>query len=169
MIPLYAVSQARGQIYSVDDPIGVNDFMAVDGSGGTSYVPYFLTTLFQLTKTLGYYDLRKYRQRFDAASAVTFSITPWRDGKNTGQTIIRTFASADVGVTSTPLFYSGSDFQVFVQLSGFTSEVQLGNASVSATPRRHSRATGAGSNPLLTYTGFGPYDGRYVHNAVLTG
>lgn len=161
-IPIFAVSQVGGKVISLDDPATVNDLAAIDGTGGTPYVPFVLSTLFQLKRTLGWYDFRKFRQRFDSPSAATIMITPWRDGSDTGQTITRQFNVSAVGVTNTPLWISGSDFQVKIVLSNFTREVQLGNASASFVPRRHSRGTGVGTNPAL------PLFGDFLYNGVGT-
>lgn len=156
MIPCYVVTASGGKVYSVDDSATVNDFASITGSGGTAFTPFLLSTLFPLTRTLGFATIRKLRQRFDAPSAVTIQVTPWRDGRDTGQTITRTFGLSDVDITSTPLFYSGSDFQVKLQISGYTAEVQLGNASVSMVPRRHTRGTGVGAalGPTADDTGW---------------
>lgn len=176
MIPIYCIAAntsfvpqvgMAGKVYSVDDPATVNDLAAVDGTGGTPYVPFILSTLFPLRRTLGWYDFRKFHQHADAPSACTITVMPWRDGNDSGQIIARVFPVTGVDITSTPIWLPGSDFQVKVSLSAFTREVQLGNASASFVPRRHSRATGAGSNPLLTLAGFGPLDGRFILNGIL--
>jgi hypothetical protein len=174
-IPIYAVTQAGGKIYSMDDAATVNDFAAVDGTGGTAFSPYLLSTLFPLKRTLGYYDFRKFRQRVDAPSALTIAVTPWRDGTDTGQVISRMFPVSAVDVTNTPLWVPGSDFQVKVAFSGYTRPFEVGNASASFVPRRHSRGTGVGSNPALpmgtpgffVYSGVGKYNGTEKYDSVL--
>jgi len=143
MIPIYVVSQSGGRVYSLDDPLTVNDFAAVDGSGGSAYTPYLLSTQFPTEKTLGFYSLRKFRQRFDAPNGVTIAVTPWRDGLATGQTLTRTFATGAVGMTSTPLNYAASAFQLYLTLTGFTRPVELGNANVSMIRRRDTRGLSA--------------------------
>ena len=144
MIPFYTVSQTGGKIYQVDDATGVNDLMALDGTGGSAFTPYILSTTLQARNTEGFYTIRKVRQRFDAfGGAATISITPWRDGRDTGQTITKTFPTGSVGVTTTPLFYSGSGFQVKIALSGFAGPVELANGNVALVPRRSSRGESA--------------------------
>jgi hypothetical protein len=174
VIPIYAVSQVGGKIISLDDANTVNDLAAADGTGGMLPAIFLLSTLFPLKRTLGWYDFRKFRQRVDAPSALTISITPWRDGTETGQTIARMFPVSAVDVTSTSLWITGSDFQVKVAFSGFTRAFEVGNASASFVPRRHSRGTGVGSNPALplggdflfagvqTYNGHSKYDGVLI-------
>jgi hypothetical protein len=173
LIPLYVVTQARGQIISLDDAQTVNDLAASDGTGGTLPSPFLLSTLFPLKRTLGWYDFRKFRQRVDAPSALTIQITPWRDGTDTGQVLSRTFPVSAVDVTNTPLMVSGSDFQVKLAFSGYTRPFEIGNASASFIPRRHSRGTGVGSNPALPlsgdliYSGAATYNGHDLYNGVL--
>lgn len=149
MIPIYGVSQVGGKIISLDDANTVNDLAAGDGTGGTTPTIFLLSTLFPLKRTLGWYDFRKFRQRVDAPSALTISITPWRDGTDTGQVLSRTFSVSAVDVTNTPLWVTGCDFQVKVAFSGHTRPFEVGNASASFVSRRHSRGTGVGSNPAL--------------------
>lgn len=173
MIPSYLVSQTGGKIYSVDDPATVNDFSAIDGSGGTAFQPFLLSTPFPLKRTLGWYDFRKFRQKLDAPTAVTIMVTPWRDGSDTGQAITRTFPVSSVDVTSTPLLISGSDFQIKVTLSGYTRPVEIVNASASFIPRRRSRGIGTGTNPglpvteLFIFSGIGKFDGKNNYDGVL--
>lgn len=173
MIPVYGVTSGRGQIVSLDDPQTVNDLADVNGNGGTLPTIFLLSTLFKLERTLGWYDFRKFRQRVDAPSALTIAVTPWRDGSDTGQVISRTFAVTAVDVTSTSLWVPGSDFQVKVAFSGFTRPFEVGNASASFVPRRHSRGTGVGSNPALpvggdfVYAGVQSYNGHSKYDSVL--
>lgn len=171
-IPVYAVSQVGGKIYSLDDPTTVNDLTAADGTGGISISPFLLSTMFRLKRTLGWYDFRKFRQRVDAPSAVTIMVTPWRDGTDTGQILSRTFGVSQVDVTNTALWVSGSDFQVKVAFSGYTRAFEVGNASATFVPRRHSRGTGVGSNPAIGlgtkfYAGSVHYDGEGTYNGAL--
>jgi hypothetical protein len=172
-IPIFTVSPVGGKIYSLDDPATVNDLADTNGNGGTAFSPFLLSTLFKLERTLGWYDFRKFRQRVDCPSALTIAVTPWRDGNNTGQTITRTFAASAVDVTSTSLWVPGSDFQVQVAFSGYTRAFEVGNASGSFVPRRHSRGTGVGSNPALplggdfVYAGVQSYNGHSKYDSVL--
>lgn len=174
MIPIYAVSATGGKIISLDDPNTVNDLAAANGTGGTAFAPYLLSTPFRLERTLGWYDFRKFRQRVDCPSALTIVITPWRDGTDTGQMISRMFPVSAVDVTNTPLWVTGSDFQVKVAFSGYTRAFEVGNASASFVPRRHSRGTGVGSNPVLPvaagdflYGGVATYNGHNNYDGVL--
>lgn len=173
MIPIYAVTQTGGQIISFDDPATVNDFAAANGTGGTAFQPYIVSTPFPLKRTLGYYDFRKFRQRVDAPSALTITVSPWRDGTPTGQQLARTFAVTAVDVTSTSLWVTGSDFQVQVTFSAYSRPFEVGNASASFVPRRHSRGTGVGANPglpvlgNLIYSGVTNYDGSDNFDGVL--
>jgi len=172
-IPIFGVTQGRGQIISLDDPATVNDLAAADGTGGTPPTIFLLSTLFPLKRTLGYYDFRKFRQRVDAPSALTINVTPWRDGTDTGQILSRTFPVSAVDVTSTPIWITGSDFQVKVAFSGHSRAFEVGNASASFVPRRHSRGTGVGTNPALPiqgdliYAGVSTYNGHNNFNGVL--
>jgi len=174
MIPFYCVSASGGKIISQDDAATVNDLAAANGTGGTAFSPYHLSTFFPLKRTLGYYDFRKFRQRVDAPSALTISITPWRDGFDTGQTIRRTFPISGVDVTSTPLWVTGADFQVKVQYSGYSRAFEVVNASASFVPRRRSRGTGVGDNPALPvggdfiYSGIASYDGHSAYDGIVT-
>lgn len=173
MIPSYCVTQVGGKIISVDDPATVNDLAAADGTGGTLPGVFLLSTIFPLKRTLGWYDFRKFRQRVDAPSALTITITPWRDGSDTGQMITRMFPVSAVDVTSTPLWVPGSAFQVKVSFSAYTRAFEVGNASASFVPRRHSRGTGVGANPSLPltgdliYSGVAIYDGHNNYDGVL--
>lgn len=144
MIPIYMVSATGGRVYSCDDSHTLNDFAALDGTGGTSFAPFLLTTLLPLPRTLGWSDLRKLRQRFDTSGAATITVTPWRDGSQTTQAIQRSFAAGSVGITATPLFAPASDTQLQITVSGYAAPVQLSNAEIVVVERRHSRATGAG-------------------------
>jgi len=163
MIPSYVVMATGGKIVSMDDPATVNDLAAADGTGGTAPTIFLLSTFFPLKRTLGYYDFRKFRQRVDAPSALTITVTPWRDGFDTGQILTRVFPVSAVDVTSTSLWVTGSDFQVKVAFSGHTRAFEVGNASASFVPRRHSRGTGVGANPAI---GLGTkfYDGDQTYN-----
>jgi len=162
MIPIYGVTQSGGKVVSLDDPATVNDLTDVNGNGGTPPTIFLLSTLFPLKRTLGYYDFRKFRQRVDAPSALTINVTPWRDGTDTGQILSRMFPVNAVDVTSTSLWVTGSDFQVKVAFSGHSRAFEVGNASASFVPRRHSRGTGVGSNPAL------PLQGNLMYNGVAT-
>jgi hypothetical protein len=172
-IPVFGVSQVGGKIVSLDDSQTVNDLASSDGTGGTAFSPFLLSTLFRLERTLGYYDFRKFRQRVDAPSALTITVTPWRDGTDTGQSISRMFPVSAVDVTSTSLWVPGSDFQVKVAFSGYTRPFEVGNASASFVPRRHSRGTGVGTNPAiplfgdLLYNGVSTYNGHNLYNGIL--
>lgn len=174
MIPVYGVTATGGKVVSLDDANTVNDLADVNGAGGTAPTIFLLSTLFPLKRTLGWYDFRKFRQRVDAPTSLTIAVTPWRDGTDTGQVLSRTFPVSAVDVTSTSLWVPGSDFQVKVAFSGHTRPFEVGNASASFVPRRHSRGTGVGSNPALplsgdflfagvqTYNGHSKYDGVLV-------
>lgn len=164
MIPIYAVSQVGGKIYSLDDPNTVNDLADANGVGGTAFAPFLLSTPFRLERTLGWYDFRKFRQRVDCPSTLKIMITPWRDGSDTGQTINRTFAVTAVDVTNTPLWVTGSDFQVKVAFANYTRAFEVGNASASFVPRRQSRGTGVGANPDLQFAGDFIYSGLQTYN-----
>jgi hypothetical protein len=164
VIPCYLVSATSGKVYTVDDPATVNDLAAADGTGGVAFAPFLLSTLFPLKRTLGYYDFRKFRQRVDAPSNLTITITPWRDGFDTGQMIARTFPVSGVDITNTPLWVTGSDFQVKIVFSAYTRVFEISNASASFVPRRHSRGTGVGTNPALPLSGDSVYSGVQTYN-----
>ncbi|HKR55548.1 MAG TPA: hypothetical protein VJS20_04560, partial [Gemmatimonadales bacterium] len=101
VIPFYAVTATGGKVYTVDDKATVNDFAALDGTGGSFFQPFFLSTLFPLPRSLGWVDLRKMRQRFDSDGPVTLTISPWRDGFPTGQSISRNFGVSGPDLTAT--------------------------------------------------------------------
>lgn len=138
-IPLYGVQAHGGKILSLDDPAVVKDLAALNGSGGNAYAGRFRSTPLPGSTVLGWSRFRRFIQRVFHLGAATLKVTPYRDEQPTGQTITRVLAVSDIGVVTAPLAATGSAFQVEVEVSGFTAEVQLGDAEAWIVPRRSER------------------------------
>lgn len=139
MIPLYGVQAHGGKIISLDDPAVVKDLAAADGSGGNAYVGYVLSTQLPGSVPGGYSRFRRLQQRVPHDGGVTVTITPWRDGQDTGQEIERELEVADNPVVIAHVSVTGSDFQVKIALSDFDAPAALGEAAVTIIPRRSER------------------------------
>src|SRR6266851_9033489 len=130
MIPLYGCIAGSGKIYSLDDPLVVKDIAALDGSGGTAFVPYLISTPFGIQFDLGYNRLRRFQQRIAHSGAVSVKITGVRDGQESGLPVTRALTIADIGVVNAPLGDAGSDFQIKLELSAYDAPAALGNSEV---------------------------------------
>lgn len=135
-IPLYAAQAHGGAILSLDDPAVVKDLAAAAGTGGNSYTPYLLTVPFG---SVGYGTLRRVVQSVPHEGAVTVTVTPWRDGQETAQTISRTLAVGETEIVTAPLQAQGSAFQVAVTLDTFDAPASLGMVEATVLSRRSIR------------------------------
>jgi hypothetical protein len=139
MIPLFGCLAHGGKIVQLDDDSVVKDLAAADGTGGTAFSPFLLSSPFDGGNEGGYSRLRKMVQDVEHEGAVTVTVTPYRDGSETGQTITRTLAASDNPIVTAPLAVGATRFQVKVALSAFTARVELGKAQLWVVPRRSSR------------------------------
>ena len=137
-LPLYAVEAHGGQVITLDDESVVKDQTSLAGSGGTAYVAFVLSTIFDLLAG-GYSTFRRSVQHVHADGAVTVDITPYRDQQESGSSITRVLAVGDNPVVVAPHFESGTNFQVKVALSSFDAAAELGKAEQYVAPRRSIR------------------------------
>lgn len=139
MIPLFGCQAAGGKIYSLDDQTVVKDGAALDGTGGTAFSPYFVSSPFGIAFDLGYNKLRRFLQRVAHAGGLTLTVTGVRDGQESGVSVVRTITVADIGIVNVPLNDAGSDFQIKVVLSAYDAEVAFGNSQAFIVPKRRFR------------------------------
>lgn len=135
-IPLYGAQAHGGKLVSLDDQAVVADLAALDGSGGSAYTGRFRSTPFG---GLGWSTLRRFVQRVTQLGSATVKVTAFRDGQQTAQTITRALAVGAPGVVTAPLAARGSAFQVEVEVSAFSDEVQFGDAEMTPVVRRTQR------------------------------
>lgn len=138
-IPTYGATAHGGKIISLDDQSVVKDLADATGTGGNAYIGYFLSGLFAVGGGQAYDKLRRMTQRVPHDGTVTVTVTPWRDGLDTGQTITRTLTPDDNPVIVVPLAVTGSHFQLRIALSSFDAPASLGSGSFRSIPRRSQR------------------------------
>lgn len=138
-IEFYAAEAHGGNIISLDDQSVVRDLAALAGTGGTAYVGYLLGVLVDDGAPGGYARFRRVVQRVPHDGAVTVTVTPYRDGAETGQTIERILGASDNPMVTAPFAISGSVFQHKVTLSAFDAPAAIGVAEFTIIPRRSQR------------------------------
>lgn len=138
-LPIYACVAHGGTIITMDDEAVVADLAAENGSGGTAYDAYIVSSPFDGEMDGGYSKLRRVTQHVHADGAVDVEITPYRDGSPTGQTITRSLATGDNPVVVAPLSSPGTTHQVKVNLTGFDAAVELGKSQQYLVPKRTER------------------------------
>lgn len=138
-IPTFGVQAHGGKIISLDDQSVVKDLAALAGTGGNAYAPYMVSGVIAPGSVGGYARLRRLQQRVPHDGAVTVTVTPWRGGQDTGQTITRDLAIGDNPTVVTPFDVTGSVFQFKVVLSAFDAEASVGAGEFVAIPRRTQR------------------------------
>lgn len=139
MIPLYGGQAGGGKIYSLDDPNVVTDGAALDGTGGTAFVPFLVSTSLLGALTLGFNALRRFFQRVAHDGTATFRFTPFRDGQQSGTGISRTVLLSDPGPINVPLNEPGSDFHMKIEVLTYSAPVALGDAGFIIVPGVTSR------------------------------
>ena len=135
-INLFGAQAHGGKLIALDDQALVTDLAALAGTGGNTFAAFVLSGRFA---SAGYAKLRRMIQAVAHAGAVTVTITPWRDGQDTGQTITRTLAIGDNENVTAPLSVTGSDFQLMVTLTAFDAPASLGSGDITVVPRRSQR------------------------------
>lgn len=135
-INLWGAQAGGGKIIQLDDQALVKDLAALAGTGGNSYTAFVLSGAFT---DAAYGKLRRLTQSVPHDGAVTVTVTPWRDGQDTGQTMSRPLAIADNPTVVVPLSVTGDNFQLYVALSGFDAPASLGAGEIATVPRRSQR------------------------------
>lgn len=138
-IPLYGCTAHGGKIIALDDEAVVRDLAADDGSGGVAFTPYLVSAPIDGGQAGGYARLRRVVQDVEHDGAVTLSVTPVRDGQETGQTIVRPLDAGDHPVITLPFAAGATRFQVRVELADFDAAAELGKAELWIVPRRTTR------------------------------
>lgn len=139
MIPLYGFQAGGGKVYSLDDQTVVKDGAALDGSGGTAVVPFFVSAPLGVQFTMGYNKLRRLMQRLAKLGTVSIRTTGIRDGLSSATAVSRTLGLSDIGIINVPLNDAASDFQVKVEVMSYTAEVAFGDSEVYVVPKREFR------------------------------
>lgn len=137
MIPLYGAMAHGGKIISLDDPSVVKDGAALNGSGGSAYAPYIVPA--PIGAGGGWATLRRADLRVAHDGAVTVTVTPRKDGQDTGNIITRVLSVSDQPEVEVPFFEGGSEFHMTIALSAFTAPAALGPATIWVVPRRTNR------------------------------
>lgn len=135
-IPLFVTTAQGGQILSLDDQTAHLDQIAADGSGGFAYSPRLLSSPFSVA---AYGRIRRLVQMVQHSGDLTLTVTPWRDGQATGLPVERDIVSSDPSTVTVPLDGTGTEFQLEVVVSDFTSEIELGGGEITVSPRRTQR------------------------------
>lgn len=137
MIPLYAAIAGTGKIYSLDDPTVVKDGAALNGSGGTAFVPYAISTSLNVRFALGMNRVRRFMQRVAHDGPATVRVTVIRDGRESVP-ITRALGIGDAGVVNAPLADGGSDLQIKLELTAYDAPVAFGDSEAYVVNRRSS-------------------------------
>ena len=135
-IPMYAVEAHSGNIISIDDDTVVKDQAALNGSGGSAFVAFLKSVVFDQELDGGYSRFRRAVQHVHADGAVTIDFVPYRDQNESGSSIQQTLAVGDSAIVTANLNESGTNFNVKVSLSAFDAKVELGKAEQFVVPRR---------------------------------
>ena len=135
-IPLFGVMAQGGKILSLDDQAVVKDLAALNGTGGSTYVPTMRTVPFGAAQ---YNRLRRLVQALPHDGALTVTFTPWRDDQDTGQTITRTLAIGEANTVTVPFAVTGSTFQIELEVTSFGAAAEIGSGEVTLIPRRTQR------------------------------
>jgi hypothetical protein len=138
MIPFYGFQAVGGKIFSLDDPAVVKDSAALDGTGGTAFVPFYVTNSLRLGRLAAYYKLRRLVQQVAHTGAVTVRFTAIRDGGES-TVISRTLGVGEAPLMIVPLNDPGSDFQVKVEVTSYDAAVQFSGAEFYPVERRAFR------------------------------
>ena len=137
MIPFYLVQAVGGKVLTIDDRAVVKDLAALAGTGGNSYTPTLVIGPQKLTS--GWSRMRRLVQRVPHDGAVTVTLTPIRDGQESGNVITRALDSTDVPTVTLPMAETGTEFQAQIELSAFDADCGLGEAELWVIPRRSIR------------------------------
>ena len=138
-IPMYGVEAHTGQIITLDDEAVQADQAALNGTGGSSYAPFLLSTIFDGGLDGGYSSFRRAVQHVHGEGAATVDITPYRDQQETGNTIQKVLAIGDNPIVIAPMSETGTTFQIKMALSSFNAAAELGKAQQYLIPRRSKR------------------------------
>ena len=139
MIQTYAVQADGGNIVSLDDQSVQKDLAALDGTGGSAFEAFILSTSFDDGGGGWWNTIRRAIQDVPHSGGVTVSVRPYRDGFDTGQTITRALVISDNPTVTVPLFYPGTVFQVRIGLTLFDAVAGLGVGAVAVVARRAQR------------------------------
>lgn len=130
MIPFYGCEAGGGRILALDDASTAQDL-------GTAFEAYALSTEYGTGG--GFARFRRIVQAVHHTGAVTVTITPYRDGNESGPAIQRALAVGDNPIVQAPAAVGGTRFQVKVALSAFDAPAELGLAELWVVPRRTER------------------------------
>lgn len=144
-ISLFAAQAEGGHLISLDDQAVVKDLAAANGTGGNAYSPTLLSGPIAPNTIGRYATLRRLLQRITHSGATTITVTSWREGLDTGQTITRTLTTLSRPLLTVPLRAVGSVFQFRLTISGFDAAVALGSAEFTLIERR----SGPGGSPVV--------------------
>ena len=135
-IPLYACEANGARIFQLYDPLVNRDAADVSGVGGWSYPCFLLTARFKGPQVAGYGKFRRFVQRVYQRSACVVTVVPWRDGRETGQSIQRAIKIDTPPLVTFPLSVLATEFQLRLDVSGFDAPVALGSGEVWIVPHR---------------------------------
>ena len=138
MIPFYAFEAVGARIFSLDDPAVVKDSAALDGTGGTAFVPFYVTSEIRVANGSGWNKLRRIMQRLAHDGTLTARVTGIRDGGE-GSMVTRTLAIGAAGFLNVPMNEGGSGFQFKVELTAYSAKVAFSGADVYVVAKRAFR------------------------------
>jgi hypothetical protein len=138
MIPLYALQAAGGQVLHLDDASVVKDGADSTGTGGTAFVPYYVTTGLRHPFTKGWSRLRRVLLHFAHEGSCTLTFGAYRDGR-AGPTVPRAFLVGEAGIASIPFSDAASGFQLKVQISAYSAPVAISDADAFVLLHRRYR------------------------------
>jgi hypothetical protein len=131
MIPLYGCSAHSGKILQLDDE-------SVFSDQGNAYAPYIISTPIGVG-VAGYGRFRRFVQAVPHEGEVTVTVTPYRDGAESGPAIVRPLAIAAAPYADAPMAAGATQFQIRVALSAFTAAAELGRAELHIVAHRGQR------------------------------
>lgn len=139
MIPYYVLEATGPRVFSLDDPATVLDTAELNGTGGTAFVPYYVTAFLRGRAGHGWSGLRRIALRLSHVEPVTVVMTPLRDRQLSGHAITRSLALGAVGILTFPANESGSVFQYRIDVTAYASVVTFSDAEAYVLAARASR------------------------------
>lgn len=131
MIPLMGCSAHGGKLIVLDDESVVED-------QGSAYTPYLVSTDVDAGAG-GFARLRRFVMALDHNGAVTATITPYKDGQESGPAIERVLAIGANPMVDAPMAVGANRFAVKIVLSDFDAAAEIGKAEMHVIPRRSKR------------------------------
>lgn len=137
MVPFYIAVSDNNEIQQIDASIGFKDGMTRAGVGGSAYTGKVRSLPMYPSVHGGTGKLSNVIQNIESGSGADVKITPWINGiEETSYAISVSWTPGSPTETEYPFYLAGKDFRLAIEISNFSTEVELGGALAWVIPSR---------------------------------